>query len=58
VPGVGFEPTSPFGQWCLRPPRLPGFANPAGEAKGTGFTMPFPHGANCSNLLDNYRWQD
>jgi AmiR/NasT family two-component response regulator len=23
VPGVGFEPTRPFGQWCLRPSRLP-----------------------------------
>ena len=21
--GVGFEPTSPLGQWCLRPPRMP-----------------------------------
>jgi site-specific DNA recombinase len=23
VPGVGLEPTSPFGQWCLRPSRIP-----------------------------------
>jgi hypothetical protein len=23
VPGVGLEPTRPFGQWCLRPSRLP-----------------------------------
>ncbi len=23
VPGAGFEPACPFGQWCLRPSRLP-----------------------------------
>jgi hypothetical protein len=23
VPSVGFEPTSPCGQWCLRPSRMP-----------------------------------
>ncbi len=23
VPGVGFEPTRPLGQWILSPPRLP-----------------------------------
>jgi hypothetical protein len=26
VPGAGLEPASPFGQWCLRPSRLPNFA--------------------------------
>src|SRR6478672_7542721 len=36
VPGVGFEPTRPFGQWCLRPSRLP-FRQP-----GPGATKPYP----------------
>ncbi len=30
VPGAGLEPASPFGQWCLRPSRLPDFATRAG----------------------------
>jgi hypothetical protein len=36
VPGVGFEPTSPFGQWCLRPPRMP-FRQPGWEQR-----QPYP----------------
>ena len=38
VPGVGFEPTSPLGQWCLRPPRIP-FRQPG---EGAGATVADP----------------
>ena len=31
VPGAGFEPACPFGQWCLRPSRLP--VPPSGRAR-------------------------
>ena len=33
VPGAGLEPACPFGQWCLRPSRLP--IPPSGRAKGS-----------------------
>jgi hypothetical protein len=37
VPGVGLEPTRPFGQWCLRPSRLPIPPTRPGAGKPTGW---------------------
>ena len=52
VPGVGFEPTSPFGQWCLRPPRMP-FRQPgSNRAYATGFWSANTPWAFSTNQVD------
>ena len=37
VPGAGFEPACPFGQWCLRPSRLP--VPPSGLALTSNYVV-------------------
>ena len=43
VPGAGFEPARPFGQWILSPPRLP-FRHPGrwGRSLSSGLRWPGP----------------